>query len=102
MWLNPAVPLGFSTSQVPFLSVPQMSSAADTLTWAGKPAPVEPTTFAFKQAAEIFSPFDLVELERPAPGVANQAGDLVYVTYSKYNISAKESVITVAQRTVMN
>jgi hypothetical protein len=49
------------------------------------------TAFAFKEAVDVFSPKDLVELARPGTGVANDAGDLVLVPISKYSIEHKKS-----------
>ncbi|KAI0801943.1 hypothetical protein BC629DRAFT_1591605 [Irpex lacteus] len=49
------------------------------------------TNFAFKEAANIFSPKDLIELERPGNGVANPAGDLLLVSVSKYSTKDKKN-----------
>jgi hypothetical protein len=48
--------------------------------------------FAFKEGAEIFSPRGLVELARPGGGVANPAGDIVFVPVSKHSFKDKECV----------
>ncbi|PFH53996.1 hypothetical protein AMATHDRAFT_53711 [Amanita thiersii Skay4041] len=49
------------------------------------------TDFSFKQAPHIFSPNDLIELGRPGPGVANLAGDLALIPYSKYSLEDKQN-----------
>ncbi|KAG7442969.1 alpha/beta-hydrolase [Guyanagaster necrorhizus] len=49
-----------------------------------------PSTFAFKEGPDVFSPKDLVELGRPGTGVANPAGDLVLVPYNKYSSKDKK------------
>ena len=50
----------------------------------------EPEDFTFKTAKGLFSPQDLVELPRPGAGVANPAGDIVFVSVSKYSFKEKE------------
>ena len=50
----------------------------------------EPEDFAFKTAKGLFSPQDLVELPRPGAGIANPAGDIVFVPVSKYSFKEKE------------
>ncbi|KAJ6605658.1 Alpha/Beta hydrolase protein [Mycena sp. CBHHK59/15] len=47
--------------------------------------------FAVKEAAHIFAPKDLAELARPGPGVANNAGDLVLVPYSKFSLEDRKN-----------
>ncbi|KAF8627426.1 hypothetical protein AX17_006241 [Amanita inopinata Kibby_2008] len=47
--------------------------------------------FAFKDGPDIFSPKDLIELGRPGSGVANIAGDLVLVSFSKYSLHEKQN-----------
>ncbi|KAJ7695681.1 Alpha/Beta hydrolase protein [Mycena rosella] len=47
--------------------------------------------YALKEASDVFSPKDLVELERPGTGVANDEGDLVLVPYSKYSFDEKKN-----------
>ncbi|CAK5269924.1 unnamed protein product [Mycena citricolor] len=49
------------------------------------------TSFALKQAFNIFSPQDLIELGRPGTGVANEAGDLALVAYSQYSSKEKKN-----------
>ncbi|KAF8527343.1 alpha/beta-hydrolase [Gautieria morchelliformis] len=48
-------------------------------------------TFAFKEGADIFSPKSLVELVRPGGGVANDAGDLVLIPFSKHSFQDNET-----------
>lgn len=50
------------------------------------------TEFTWKEGVDIFSPKDLVGLGRPVTGVANPAGDLVLVPFSKYSFEEKKSV----------
>ncbi|KAF7422399.1 hypothetical protein PC9H_010555 [Pleurotus ostreatus] len=50
-----------------------------------------PPDFAFKEAADIMSPKDMIELQRPGQGVANLAGELVLVPTSKYSFSEKKN-----------
>ncbi len=40
----------------------------------------------FKEAADVFSPKDLVQLPRPGTGTANEAGDLLFVPIAQYNL----------------
>ncbi|KAH9932677.1 alpha/beta-hydrolase [Epithele typhae] len=46
--------------------------------------------FAFQQGPDLFSPIDLVQLPRPGAGVANPAGDLVFVPVSQYSLKDKK------------
>ena len=46
--------------------------------------------FEFKSGEDVFTPKDLVELPRPGGGVANDVGDLVLVSMSKYSFSDKK------------
>lgn len=46
--------------------------------------------FTFKEGADVFAPKDLVGLGRPGTGVANDAGDLVLVPFSKYSFEEKK------------
>lgn len=46
--------------------------------------------FKFKEGPDVFSPKDLIELERPGAGVANVPGDLVLVSVAKYSFSEKK------------
>lgn len=69
-------------------------SAALTATPTASPEP-----FAFKEGADTFSPNDLVSLGRPGAAVANGAGDLALVSYSKYSLDEKKnhkSILVVA------
>ena len=50
------------------------------------------TDFKFKEGPNIFSPRDLIELERPGDGVANPSGDLLLVSVSKYSLKDKKYV----------
>ncbi|KAJ3574733.1 hypothetical protein NP233_g1569 [Leucocoprinus birnbaumii] len=47
--------------------------------------------FAFKEGPDRFSPKDLVQLERPSAAVPNQAGDLAFLTVSKYSFEDKKN-----------
>ncbi|KAF9533220.1 Alpha/Beta hydrolase protein [Crepidotus variabilis] len=47
--------------------------------------------FAFKEAADIFSPKDLVQLGRPGAAVASPDGDLAIVSYSQYSFQDKKN-----------
>lgn len=49
------------------------------------------TNFALKEGTDRFAPKDLVELERPSAAVPNQAGDLAFVTVSKYSFEDKKN-----------
>ena len=46
--------------------------------------------FQWKEGDGVFSPQDLVGLGRPGTGVANDAGDLVLVPYSKYDLEERK------------
>jgi hypothetical protein len=48
------------------------------------------SAFSFKQGADVFTPKDLVELARPGTGIANNAGDLALISYSKYSFQEKK------------
>ncbi len=52
-----------------------------------------PSTFAFKEGPDVFSPKDLVGLGRPGTGVANLAGDLLLVPYNQYSSKDKKCVL---------
>ncbi|TFK40524.1 Alpha/Beta hydrolase protein [Crucibulum laeve] len=73
------------TAQIPFLNSPQPLTT--TTMAAGDVRP----DFAFKEAADIFSPKDLVGLGRPGVAVANLAGDLAVVPFSKYSFDEKKN-----------
>ncbi|KAG6857145.1 hypothetical protein H0H87_008715 [Tephrocybe sp. NHM501043] len=47
--------------------------------------------FSFKEGPGIFTPKNLVELKRPGAGVANEAGDLVFVPVSEYSFKDKKN-----------
>ncbi|KAF8903097.1 Alpha/Beta hydrolase protein [Gymnopilus junonius] len=47
--------------------------------------------FKFKEDADVFTPKDLVELGRPGIAVANDAGDLALVSYSKFSFQDKKN-----------
>lgn len=79
MWFQTPFILGLAT-QLPFISPPRPERQMD------KPK------FAFKEDPDRFTPRDLVELGRPGTGKANDAGDLIMVSYSQFNLSSKESV----------
>jgi len=49
--------------------------------------------FTFKQGPDVFSPKELIELARPGAGVANPAGDLAFVSLSKYSFKERKCVI---------
>ncbi|KAF6755918.1 Alpha/Beta hydrolase protein [Ephemerocybe angulata] len=81
------------TAQIP-LGPGESMSAALTATPTASPKP-----FAFKEGADTFSPNDLVSLGRPGAAVANGAGDLALVSYSKYDLDEKKnhkSILVVA------
>ncbi len=48
--------------------------------------------FDLKAGDDVFSPKDLIELPRPAGGVANDVGDVVLVPLSKFSFKSKECV----------
>ncbi|KAK7048493.1 dipeptidyl-peptidase 5 [Favolaschia claudopus] len=75
--------LGLST-QVAFKSTTQNPSRMPSNRVAN-------SNFALKEGADIFSPKNLVELGRPGAGVANEAGDLVLVPFSKYSFKDKKN-----------
>ncbi|PPQ67717.1 hypothetical protein CVT25_009323 [Psilocybe cyanescens] len=47
--------------------------------------------FNFKEGADIFTPKDLVQLGRPGAAVANDAGDLALVPFSKFSFEDKKN-----------
>jgi len=47
--------------------------------------------FELKTGDDVFSPKDLIELPRPAGGVANDVGDVVLVPLSKFSFKSKEN-----------
>lgn len=47
--------------------------------------------FAFKEGLDTFSPKDLVGLGRPGTAVANVAGDLAIIPFSKYSFEEKKN-----------
>lgn len=65
---------------------------ATQLPWTSSPAVNSPSydmskAFGFKSGNDRFTPQDLIELPRPGAGVANAAGDLVFVLVSKYSFA---------------
>ncbi|KAF8158405.1 Alpha/Beta hydrolase protein [Crassisporium funariophilum] len=72
--------LGFSTQVLQTPLQPPSSSMATS-------AP----EFAFKESKEIFSPKDLVQLGRPGQALANAAGDLALVPFSKFSFDGKKN-----------
>ncbi|KDR82578.1 hypothetical protein GALMADRAFT_237969 [Galerina marginata CBS 339.88] len=52
---------------------------------------VQDKTFAFKEAADIFSPKDLIQLGRSGAAVANDVGDLALVPFSKFSFEDKKN-----------
>ncbi|KAI0702288.1 Alpha/Beta hydrolase protein [Cytidiella melzeri] len=48
--------------------------------------------FAFKEGPNVFSPKDLIELERPGQGVANPAGDLLLISSNKYSLKDRKNI----------
>ncbi|KAJ7505197.1 Alpha/Beta hydrolase protein [Mycena galericulata] len=49
------------------------------------------SNFEFVEAANVFSPINLVELGRPGTGIANEVGDLVLIPYSKFSLEEKKN-----------
>ncbi|KAJ7189840.1 Alpha/Beta hydrolase protein [Mycena pura] len=49
------------------------------------------SNFAFKEALDVFSPQNFIELGRPGTGVANEAGDLVLIPFTKYSFGDKQN-----------
>ncbi|KAF9013539.1 alpha/beta-hydrolase [Cyathus striatus] len=76
--------LGLSTQLQSFFSS-SPHPTPETKAMAGNP------DFAFKEGADVFSPKDLVELGRPGAAVANLAGDLALVSFSKYSFDEKKN-----------
>ena len=66
-------------------TVPESSKPMTKQTWKQ-----QATDFACKEGEGVFSPKDLVGLGRPGTGVANDVGDLVLVSYSKYDFEDKK------------
>ncbi|THV03894.1 alpha/beta-hydrolase [Dendrothele bispora CBS 962.96] len=77
----PLTLLGLS-AQVPLQSTPSISP---------RPTMALQHAFRFKEGSDVFSPKDLVELGRPGAGVANHAGDLVLIPFSKYSFEKKQN-----------
>ena len=73
--------LGFS-AQISFSS--KDNTAIKSIQMPNRPE------FKFKEGPDVFSPKDLIELERPGAGVANIPGDLVLVSVAKYSFSEKK------------
>ncbi|KAJ7175987.1 Alpha/Beta hydrolase protein [Mycena filopes] len=70
--------LGLSAVQTAFQSPGTRNHAALTR--------IQSNSFALKDAPDIFSPQNLIELGRPGAGVANDAGDLVLVPFSQFTL----------------
>ena len=77
------LPCGLLAEQVPLQS--PHSKTMSKPTWKEKA-----TSFKWKEGDDVFSPKDLVGLGRPGTGVANDVGDLVLVSYSKYDFEDKK------------
>ncbi|KAL1760448.1 Alpha/Beta hydrolase protein [Schizophyllum commune] len=78
------LPCGLLAEQVPLQS--PHSKTMSKPTWKEKA-----TSFKWKEGDDVFSPKDLVGLGRPGAGVANVAGDLVLVSFSKYDFEEKKN-----------
>ncbi|KAJ6559070.1 Alpha/Beta hydrolase protein [Mycena vulgaris] len=50
-----------------------------------------PVEYALKEAPDVFSPKNLVELGRPGTGISNGDGDLVLVPFSKFSLEEKKN-----------
>jgi hypothetical protein len=48
--------------------------------------------FQFKQGPNVFSPYDMAELERPGIAVVNPIGDLLLVPVTKFSLENKTCV----------
>ena len=79
------LPCGLLAEQVPLQSL--HSKTMSKPTWKEKA-----TSFKWKEGDDVFSPKDLVGLGRPGAGVANVAGDLVLVSFSKYDFEERKYV----------
>lgn len=78
------------TSQVPLQTSPEPRL---------QPAMIAQDSFQFKEGPDVFTPKDLVELGRPGTGVANHAGDLALVPFSKYSFEDKKCVLPASRLT---
>ncbi|TRM60533.1 Alpha/Beta hydrolase protein [Schizophyllum amplum] len=83
-----SLPCGLLAAQVPLRS-PLASGAISKMNKQNWKQAAN--SFSWKEAADIFSPKDLVGLGRPGAGVANVAGDLVLVPFSKYDFDEKKN-----------
>lgn len=77
------VPPGFPVSVLGLAAQVPLQSSLNTTSMATP-------DFAFAEGANIFSPKDLVGLPRAGTGVANAAGDLVFVPVSQYSLKDKK------------
>ncbi|KAL0961326.1 hypothetical protein HGRIS_006284 [Hohenbuehelia grisea] len=83
--------LGFSALQTPLQS-PSLPNTNQLAKPAGmNNVNARPNDFTFQEAADLFSPKDLVELRRPGQGVANDAGDFLMVPVSQYSLADKKN-----------
>ncbi|KAI9058154.1 alpha/beta-hydrolase [Trametes sanguinea] len=78
------VPPGFPVSVLGLASQVPLHPQLNTTSMANP-------DFVFEEGPNIFSPKDLVELPRASEGVANDAGDLVYVPVSEYSLKDKKN-----------
>lgn len=81
-WFTSILPLIMRLSSPSLLGLAAQAPLQHTLNSSS----MAPPDFAFKEGPDIFSPRDLVQLPRPAAGVANAAGDLVFVPVSQYSL----------------
>jgi len=72
-----------------FLGVSAQVPLQSPLTTSSSPMAPQ-NAFQLKQGPDVFSPKDLVELGRPGAAVANHAGDLVLIPFSKYSFEKKQ------------
>ncbi|KAF9483390.1 hypothetical protein BDN70DRAFT_873894 [Pholiota conissans] len=77
--------LGFLT-QAPLQQQPLLQQSKTQSAMAQQPTP-----FAFKEGSDVFAPKNLVELGRPGAAVANGAGDLALVPFSKFSFTDKQN-----------
>ena len=75
-------PLGFPVSVLGLAAQVPLQASLNTSMTTGD--------FVFREGSEIFSPRDLVQLPRPAAGIANDAGDLVFAQVSQYSLKDKK------------
>ncbi|KAJ7442678.1 Alpha/Beta hydrolase protein [Mycena latifolia] len=73
------------------LSAAQTALQPDGHTSVSPVRAVNNLKYALKDAPDVFSPKDLVELGRPGTGVSNEEGDLVLIPYSKFSLEEKKN-----------